>query len=431
MVELIFAAQNQHMRKLLLVTAAFMAVFNADAQITLQENFNYVAGSELTGNGWTQIGTSVVNPIAVSNTGLSFPGYPLSGEGLAVSLNSTGQDIYKDGTASISTGSVYCSFILNVGAAQASGDYFFALLPTTSSTNFTGRVFVKQNGSNISIGVAKSTEAVAYSPVLYNLNTSYLVIVRYDFNTGGGADDQIALHVLNASAPAMEPVPVAVTAGTAGDAASIGRVALRQGSAPSGATVTVDGIRMAGTWNDAVILALDLISFEARPTAQGIVLNWLTANEKDNMGFEVEKSLDGTHFTNIGFVAAKGSQEAAYSFTDESNERGYRYYRLKQLDFDGSFSYSRTLKVTADQADNLVFSNPVYGAMAVSYNAGAEAVANIRVTDAQGRTVLSAVQHITHGQNHFTLDMTRLPSGTYQLHLISDKTSTSRTFIRN
>ena len=71
--------------------------------------------------------------------------------------------------------------MINVSAAQAAGDYFFGLLPSTSTTSYTGRTYIKSSSTGFQIGVSKSTEAATYATNVYNFNTTYLVVVKYNF----------------------------------------------------------------------------------------------------------------------------------------------------------------------------------------------------------------------------------------------------------
>lgn len=91
-------------------------------------------------------------------------------------------------------------------------------------------------------------------------------------------------------------------------------------------------------------------------------LEWRTASEINNAGFEVERSKDGTTFTKIGWVEGNGSTtvEQQYFFTDESPEQGWNYYRLKQIDYDENFEYSRLIPVFVDDLPQVeIYPNPL------------------------------------------------------------------------
>jgi len=78
-----------------------------------------------------------------------------------------------------------------------------------------------------------------------------------------------------------------------------------------------------------------------------IILKWETLSETNNFGFEIEKSEDKLNWRKIGFIKGNGktSSENSYIFYDNENSEGKYYYRLKQIDFDGSYQYSQIIKL--------------------------------------------------------------------------------------
>ncbi|AEI49458.1 T9SS type A sorting domain-containing protein [Runella slithyformis] len=95
--------------------------------------------------------------------------------------------------------------------------------------------------------------------------------------------------------------------------------------------------------NAGCSLPVRLISFKSEAQATGIELSWQTGEEIGNSHFDIERSTDAQHFESIGRVSGKGnsSVKQVYSFFDASPKNGPNYYRLKQIDFDGKFEYSR------------------------------------------------------------------------------------------
>lgn len=81
---------------------------------------------------------------------------------------------------------------------------------------------------------------------------------------------------------------------------------------------------------------------------QHVQLHWSTLSETNNLGFSIERSVDGQSYAAIGFVEGQGTSDTAvlYSFTDRESIDGNRYYRLKQIDFDGWYTYSDLLKIS-------------------------------------------------------------------------------------
>ncbi|WP_187270219.1 SGNH/GDSL hydrolase family protein [Pontibacter qinzhouensis] len=131
--------------------------------------------------------------------------------------------------------------------------------------------------------------------------------------------------------------------------------------------------KMSMVWHNALVSELvfgtfpvELASFEARPTSQGIALHWRTASEKDNSHFVVQRMKDQDQFVDVGSVAGSGTSSITknYTFTDTQAPVGTLYYRLKQVDFNGAFSFSKVVPVAnmqkVKQADQL-YPNPADG----------------------------------------------------------------------
>lgn len=123
--------------------------------------------------------------------------------------------------------------------------------------------------------------------------------------------------------------------------------------------------------SEACIIALpvSLVSFTGSSGLESNLLQWTTSSETSNYGFEVEKSHDARYFAFAGFVNGSGTTKASqsYSFADYS-EHAVTYYRLKQLDFDGTSSYSKIIAVKKPKSqlakDQIsFFPNPATGSL--------------------------------------------------------------------
>ncbi len=100
-------------------------------------------------------------------------------------------------------------------------------------------------------------------------------------------------------------------------------------------------------YDDTSYVPVELISFEAKTDSNRIILFWATASELNNQGFYIEKSYDKMNWATIGFVNGNGTTTEInnYSFIDRQVFNGESNYRLKQIDFDGSFTYSEAVSV--------------------------------------------------------------------------------------
>ena len=236
-----------------LVLALLLLPAASQAQSLLLDNFIYTSGTPLTANGWTAISAAGTNAVTVTAANLTQPTYPGS-SGNAVSLVTTGEDVSRAFTAPVTAGTVYAAALINVTAAQASGDYFFHF--SQSASILVGRVFARAATGGFQFGISKTgtfTTAV-FGPTTYTLNTPYLVVLKYEFIGAAGTDDPVGLFVF---APGdtytTEPAAPIASFTTGTDPVSIVGLNLRQGASTVAPTAIVDGIRVGRTWNDAVL----------------------------------------------------------------------------------------------------------------------------------------------------------------------------------
>ncbi|HOR30160.1 MAG TPA: hypothetical protein PLW71_02060, partial [Candidatus Syntrophosphaera thermopropionivorans] len=228
------------------------------ANLLLLDNFYYDTGLALTSTRWTAHSGAGTNPITVQSGNLTYEGYP-SIAGNLISLATSGEDIHRTFTAQTAN-SVYASFLVNVTSATTTGDYFIHFGPQTIGTTFRGRVFVKKNEADaLSFGLsyaANVTGNVVWTDFSYSLNTTYLLVLRYDFFEGAAND--VAHLYINPPITYNEPTVTLTATDTNTDAADIGSIALRQGTAANAPTLLLDGIRVANSW-------FNLWGFQANP----------------------------------------------------------------------------------------------------------------------------------------------------------------------
>jgi hypothetical protein len=187
------------------------------------------------------------------------------------------------------------------------------------------------------------------------------------------------------------------------------------------------------------IVPVELLAFTASVNNSNVQLLWSTASELNNMGFEIERSIDGQdNFVTVGFVEGKGSSTEInyYSFTDHPQVNGVNqlYYRLKQVDFDGTFSYSDVVKVSYDVPAEFVlsqnFPNPFNPSTRINYFVPQESFVSIKVHDFLGREVMILVNETRPiGSYEIVFDASNLPSGTYFYTMIAGDYSTTKKMI--
>lgn len=139
-------------------------------------------------------------------------------------------------------------------------------------------------------------------------------------------------------------------------------------SASATGTIRMDNIIINGTVTSA--LPVRLISFAGNTEKNAVILTWSTAWEEQNQGFEIQRSTNALNFERIGYVDGKSTVKTRsdYMFKDNNVHSGQTYYfRLKQLDSDGSFEFSRIISVNPNPGEgSFVFPNPSKGSFTVT-----------------------------------------------------------------
>lgn len=234
------------MRKMLF-TILLLSLFGllAAQTLLLEDNFTGTVGTLLTANGWSAHNGSGSTPMSIASPGLTYAGYPSSGIGNATSASVNGEDVNKPFT-SVSSGSVYYSFLINTGITTTTVGYSAHFMQ--NSTTFHGRFWLKSVGTEVSFGLSKTTAAATWDPTNYAKDTTHLIVLKYTFNTGSTNDDAVYMFV-NPTLGGEEPTPtVSITTDTALDATSISMVGLRQWNV--GTLARFDGIRVGTSWAD-------------------------------------------------------------------------------------------------------------------------------------------------------------------------------------
>ena len=173
---------------------------------------------------------------------------------------------------------------------------------------------------------------------------------------------------------------------------------------------------------------IELVSFDVNKTADGVKLNWTTATEKDNDKFIVEHSTDGKNFTNLTSIVAKNTA-SSYTFSHNSPANGVNYYKLTQVDFNG------TKKVVGIKSINFklstsalvsVFPNPTSDIINVAVAGKENSTKTITITDLTGKVVL---KQTASGANVVLNLKDKLVNGTYIIHVNADDVNESQKII--
>ena len=181
------------------------------------------------------------------------------------------------------------------------------------------------------------------------------------------------------------------------------------------------------------VLPVNLLSFEANlDKNQNVLLRWTTSNEVANKGFEVQISSDGTTFAAIDFV--KRNENAAsiknYTYSVDRLSPGTYYFRLKQIDFSGSYTYSeiRTLTIKSHLNDPTLYPNPTKEKLMLNPGTFNENLCKIEIADIAGNKVLSLPSKMYSDGSE--INISSLPNGTYFLKISNGKEDYLMNFIK-
>lgn len=148
-------------------------------------------------------------------------------------------------------------------------------------------------------------------------------------------------------------------------------------------------------------------------------LNWETLSEQNTSYFIIERSADGNRFNGLGQIAAKGNSnsKSLYQYPDMQPLSGINFYRLKMVDLDGVFTYSRVVAIKNEDGLNAiqVFPNPATDVLQLQMPSHLKTTAVISIVDMTGRTISSGSIQLAEGNNASSIPIRELAPGTYQL----------------
>jgi len=154
-------------------------------------------------------------------------------------------------------------------------------------------------------------------------------------------------------------------------------------------------------------LPVKLISFIAKADGRKVLCNWETASEINNDYFMVERSPDGINYSTIGTVKGAGNNTslAYYNFTDENPLNGNNYYRLKQNDFDGTFTFSDAEFVFMEsKSEYVLFPNPSPGTIHIQKPGESMEHSKVMIRDMNGKEITYDV-NLSDDKNELTIDI--------------------------
>ncbi len=213
-------------------------------------------------------------------------------------------------------------------------------------------------------------------------------------------------------------------------ATSLGGSIYQFANVPGGASGISDNRRFTlGTTDlSGTPLPIQLANFDAYPLNQSVAIQWATLTETNNSFFSIERSTNGEIWELVTKIvgAVNSNQLINYTFTDETPHPGISYYRLKQTDFDGQFTFSPIRSVNVDKFTNpniRHYPNPVENNVTLEGNKAA--LSSISMYDALGKNISSLTTIVRHHNNKVTINLSRIDKGIYY---VKTKTNTIKVF---
>ncbi len=184
---------------------------------------------------------------------------------------------------------------------------------------------------------------------------------------------------------------------------------------------------------------VELSSFTAKADGNSVILNWVTASELNNKGFEIQRSSDGINFNGITFIDGKGTtaDRSIYRYTDAGLASGKYSYRLKQIDLTGEFAFSSVVTVEIDNLTPSVFElrqnypNPFNPSTSIKFTVASEGLAVLKVYNAIGQEIATLYNApAKSGQVYEAVfDASKLTSGVYIYTLQQGSNSLTRKMV--
>ena len=193
-------------------------------------------------------------------------------------------------------------------------------------------------------------------------------------------------------------------------------------------TVTFNGVSTLGQFtigSSGSPLPVELVSFTGKVKDQKVYLNWSTATEVNNYGFEIQRSIQIDKWDVLGFVEGHGNSNSQkeYNFIDsEINPVGIYSYRLKQIDNDGSYEFSKTIEVNFNVPNSFELSqnypNPFNPSTTISFNLPESGKVILKIYNIIGKEIITLVEGYREaGIYNINFNAEELASGMYLYRL--------------
>ena len=177
------------------------------------------------------------------------------------------------------------------------------------------------------------------------------------------------------------------------------------------------------TVQTGTILPIELLFFNAQTEGENVKCKWETSSETNNEYFEVERSFNGKEFFPIGKVSGFGlgtsTESRTYSLIDDDVCNDIRYYRLKQVDIDGNYSYSEVVAIdcSSDKKMINIYPNPAESTIFCTFYENKNSSLTFQWRDIIGKVIKEEIHDVVKGYNKVQSDVSDLAKGIYFLRL--------------
>jgi Secretion system C-terminal sorting domain len=413
------------------------------------DSFSYAADSlsgKNGGTGWSGAwGAGKINIVA---TGLTYGGLPVLAGTTQLNL-----------TSNLQTTTSTRALTTTMGTVGTTIWYSFLLKPDkTTIFDYCGlnigaggtQVFIGYQGTNFVLnkaGGGGTNVSISFDSVGFTVGQTAFLVLKMVFTSG---IDSATIYINPTAGLSAPDVPSSHVGSKKDlDVGTFSSLVISGGRGFSANNSQLDEIRIATTYSD-VVLPIQLSSFTAHTPSglQQVDFGWTTLTETNNYGFIVQGSVIASSlFEDIpnSFVPGHGTTTVpqSYSWTQHNVNHGTWYYRLKQIDLDGSIHYTDAVEVvvaaltgTQEQNVPLVFSlsqnypNPFNPTTLIRYTLAKQGPVSLKVYNALGQEVAVLVEGVQQaGEYQMRLDAGTLASGTYFYRLNTDEFTSSKKLI--
>lgn len=333
-------------------------------------------------------------------------------------------DVYPNDDANLFNGawSVYPYFKSGTIVVNSIEDGLFVLQPTSVLEHF-----AMDHSSNSVQTVIQGNTAT------YNIDlTAYY---GFGSSVGFSVTGEPAGTTATVSSSGMPNGSATVTVTTTASATPGNYQLILTGT--TGVTDETESISMGLIIN--AVLPVELINFTANAKRDAIHLNWETATESLNKGFEIQRSIKNTpnEFEAIGWVDGQGNSEVvqSYFYEDDAVKTGITYYyRLRQVDEDGTEAFSKIVQAKIESFEQMVdiFPNPVNDFLNVRFDAFDFPIQNVAmsVVNVNGQVLRQEKLEIPAGEINYELNTQALSEGIYILRFVVDGEEFMKRFVK-